>query len=108
MAGFPLRSARSPAALHSIGYTDADGTLRISKGQVIGVEGADFFTTDMDGSMGTSGSPVFDEAGSVIGMFARITGDGSRNAVEFGAVQRVHVTSDLAMRGLSLWGLSSR
>ncbi|MEO8134173.1 MAG: serine protease [Betaproteobacteria bacterium] len=102
MAGFPLRSARSSACLASIGYSDADGTLRVSAGRVTATEPPDYFTTDLDGSMGNSGSPVFTQDGQVVGMFSRATGDGPRNAFEYGFVQRVHVTSDLAVRGMKL------
>ena len=86
----------------SIGYTDADGTLRVSAGQVTATEPPNYFTTDLDGSMGNSGSPVFNADGLVIGMFSRATGDGPRNAFEYGFVRRVHVTSDLAIRGMEL------
>jgi S1-C subfamily serine protease len=108
MAGFPLRSARSARSLAEIGYEDADGTLRVCKGVVTEVEGAEYFTTDLDGSMGNSGSPVVDAEGKVIGMFSRATGDGPRNAVEYGHVQRVHVTTALAMTGLGLEGREGR
>lgn len=58
MAGFPLRSARSIEALRAIGYRDADGGLRVSAGEVLAGETTAYFTTDLDGSMGNSGSPV--------------------------------------------------
>jgi S1-C subfamily serine protease len=102
MAGFPLRSARGSKSLASNGYADADGTLRISAGHVTAIEPPDYFTTDLDGSMGNSGSPVVAADGRVIGIFSRATGDGPRNAFAYGFVQRVHVTSDLAFRGLDL------
>ncbi|MDC6170270.1 S1 family peptidase [Paucibacter sp. XJ19-41] len=102
MAGFPLRSARRGEALAAGGYTDADGSLRVSTGVVTALEAPDFFTTDLDGSMGNSGSPVFDAQGQVIGMFTRAAGNGPRNAFEFGHVQRVHVTTALATSGLGL------
>jgi S1-C subfamily serine protease len=102
MAGFPLRSARPSKSLASIGYTDADGTLRVSGGQVTATELPNYFTTDLDGSMGNSGSPVMTTDGQVIGMFSRVIGDGPRNAFEYGAVQRMHVTSQLALNGLEL------
>jgi S1-C subfamily serine protease len=102
MAGFPLRTARAPQALSACGYADADGTLRISAGTVSHVDAAGYFTTDLDGSMGNSGSPVFDRDGQVIGLFSRATGEGQRNAFEYGFVQRIHVASALAMRGLEL------
>jgi S1-C subfamily serine protease len=102
MAGFPLRSARTQSSLQSLGYTDADGSLRVSSGQVTELDGLDFFTTDLDGSMGNSGSPVFDQSGAVIGLFCRATGDGPRNAFEYGHMHRVHVTARLAVHGLKL------
>lgn len=102
MAGFPLRSARFAQSRLGHRYDDADGTLRVSAGKVTDVDGADYFTTDLDGSMGNSGSPVFDAAGGVIGMFSRATGQGARNALEYGHVQRVHVSTALALRGLGL------
>jgi S1-C subfamily serine protease len=102
MAGFPLRSARSPAALAAAGYADADGSLRVSSGVVTATEGGDYFTTDLDGSMGNSGSPVFNARGTVIGMFSRVTGDGPRNAFEYGHTPRIHVTSSMIFRALEL------
>jgi S1-C subfamily serine protease len=107
MAGFPLRSAREERKLNELGYTDADGTLRVSTGKVTDVEAADYFTTDLDGSMGNSGSPVFDSNGLVVGMFSRTTGDGPRHAFEYGYTGRVHVTTRLAAAGLDLAELSS-
>jgi hypothetical protein len=102
MAGFPLRSARHVQRRQEIGYSDADGSLRVSTGHITAVEGADYFTTDLDGSMGNSGSPVFDASGQVVGMFSRATGDGPRNAFEYGHTPRVHVTTRLATDGLEL------
>lgn len=102
MAGFPLRSARSEHSLEAHGYSDADGTLRISSGQVLSVDPEGSFTSDADGSMGNSGSPVIDAHGLVVGMFSRATGDGPRNAFEYGHMSRVHVSSGLAIHGLHL------
>jgi S1-C subfamily serine protease len=102
MAGFPLRSARSRQSLQAHGYSDADGTLRISSGRVLSVDTAGYFTSDLDGSMGNSGSPVIDADGGVVGMFSRATGDGPRNAFEYGHMSRVHVSAGLAIRGLHL------
>lgn len=102
MAGFPLRSARSAAAREALGYDDADGTMRISTGRVLGVEDDAYFTSDLDGSMGNSGSPVFDDSGRVVGLFSRATGDGPKNAFEYGHMERVHVTTQLAARGLGI------
>jgi len=102
MAGFPLRSARRPADLQRIGYSDADGSLRVSAGQVRETDADRYFTADLDGSMGNSGSAVFDRNGLVVGMFSRAVGSGERNATEYGHVNRVQVTARTAVRGLAL------
>ncbi len=55
--------------------------------------------------MGNSGSPVLDASGKVIGMFSRATGNGPRNAFEYGHLSRVQVRSKVAIEGLDLAGL---
>lgn len=102
MAGFPLRTARSTASQARIGYSDADGTLRVSTGQITHVESTGYFTADVDGSMGNSGSPAMDEAGAVVGMFSRAVGNGPRNAFEYGHTQRVFVSAALARSSLGI------
>jgi S1-C subfamily serine protease len=102
MAGFPLRTARSEDAKRASRYEDADGTLRISSGKVTGIEGGDYFTSDVDGSMGNSGSAAIDREGLVVGMFSRVTGNGPRNAFEYGHTERVFVSAALVARALGL------
>ena len=102
MTGFPLRSARNKQKLNELDYKDADGSLRVSTEKVTAVDGSDYFTTDLDGSMGNSGSPVLDSSGQVVGMFSRAIGDGPRNAFEYGYTERVHVTTKLTTVGLNL------
>ncbi len=102
MAGFPLRSARDESALERMGYSDADGSLRVSTGRVLAIDAEGCFVSDIDGSMGNSGSPVFDSTGGVVGMFSRTVGNGPRNAFEYGHLNRVHVASQLAIDGLAL------
>ena len=108
MAGFPLRTARSEQSLNVIGYSDADGSLRVSTGCVTEVDGNDYFVSDADadadadGKMGNSGSPVFDASGLVMGVFSRTTGDGPRNAFEYGHVGRIQVPPKLAMSGMGM------
>ena len=104
MAGFPLRTARPTSCQARIGYSDADGTLRVSTGEVTHLEAADYFAADVDGSMGNSGSPAIDEAGAVVGMFSRVVGNGPRNAFEYGHIQRVFVSSALARTALGVAG----
>jgi hypothetical protein len=102
MSGFPLRTARSEQSLNVIGYSDADGSLRVSTGCVTEVDENGYFASDADGSMGNSGSPVFDASGLVMGMFSRTTGDGPRNAFEYGHVGRIQVPSKLATSGMGM------
>jgi S1-C subfamily serine protease len=102
MAGFPIRSARQPTRLEKLGYSDADGSLRVSTGEVNGTDRNLYFSADLDGSMGNSGSPVFDANGLVVGLFSRATGSGELNAFEYGHVNRVQVTAALASEGLGL------
>jgi S1-C subfamily serine protease len=104
MAGFPLRTARTEASKLAVGYSDADGTLRVSTGVITDIEAPNCFTSDIDGSMGNSGSPAFDRAGNVVGIFSRSTGNGPRNAFEYGQVRRVFVSAGLAISGLELNG----
>ena len=101
MAGFPLRSARRSQSRQALGYDDADGSLRVIHGTVTGGDER-YFEADLDGAMGNSGSPILDATGQVVGMFSRATGNGSRNAVEYGHVTRVGVRSRLAIEGLGL------
>jgi hypothetical protein len=104
-AGFPLRSARGADSLRRHGYDDADGSLRVSRGTITAADDAHYFEADLDGSMGNSGSPVLDASGKVIGMFSRATGNGPRNAFEYGHLSRVQVRSRVAIEGLELAGL---
>jgi hypothetical protein len=106
MAGFPLRSARAPEARERLGYPDADGSLRVSRGQILAREDG-YLVTDLDGSMGSSGSPVLDQQGQVIGMFSRPKGQGPRNAFVYGHVQRLVVPSRTLVEGLQLTELGS-
>lgn len=102
MAGFPLRTARSPD-----GYRDADGSLRVSRGQVVAVgtdedDGERFIVSDVDGAAGNSGSPLFDATGAVIGLFSRALGDGPRNLVAHTPLRRIHVPIAWAAQALRL------
>ena len=60
------------------------------------------FVSDIDGSMGNSGSPMIDETGEVVGLFSRAAGNGPRNAFAYGHMTRVGVRSGLAITGLAL------
>ncbi len=107
MLGFPLRTSRAPGSLRAIGYTDADGSLRVTFGQVLDRDET-YFTTDTDGSMGNSGSPIFDSTGQVVGLFSRAAGNGPRNATEYGHMTRINVDIELAISSFDLTALMSR
>lgn len=102
MAGFPIRSARRPSSLQRTGYSNADASLRVSSGQVTEKEADRYFSADLDGSAGNSGSAVFDKNGLVVGMFSRAVGAAQRNATEYGHVNWVQVTTRMAIHGLAL------
>ena len=102
MAGFPIRSARRPTSLQRIGYSNADASLRVSAGQVKAIEADRYFSADLDGAAGNSGSAVFDKNGLVVGMFSRAVGAAQRNATGYGHVNWVQVTARMAMHGLAL------
>ena len=105
--GLSACAARAAALRgEALGYADADGSLRVTHGTVTGGDER-FLEADLDGAMGNSGSPIFDATGEVVGMFSRATGNGSRNAVEYGHVTRVGVRSRLAIEGLGLEPLLS-
>ncbi|WP_430699178.1 S46 family peptidase [Rubrivivax gelatinosus] len=48
--------------------------MRCSLGRVTAQGGDDSFVSDLDGAVGSSGSPVFDAQGGVIGVFSRVAG----------------------------------
>jgi S1-C subfamily serine protease len=102
VAGFPLRTSRSIEAKKMYNYEDADGTLRLSAGNVTAAEQQGYFNTDADGSMGNSGSAAIDYNGRVVGIFSRATGNGPRNAFEYGHTERIFVASALIATSLEL------
>jgi len=64
--GFPMRTRRNPERLKVVGYTDADGSLRVSHGKVTEVQDHNFIT-DADSFSGNSGSPALTRDGKVLG-----------------------------------------
>jgi S1-C subfamily serine protease len=88
-----------PLLEHVSGTATADGTLRISTGEVTQAECTDYFTSDIDGSMGNSGSPAIDEAGTVVGMFSQQLGTVRRNRSSTATPNELFVSSALAKAG---------
>lgn len=66
--GLPIRSGRPAERLNARGYDDADGSLRVSLGRVVEIQGDHNFITDADSFNGYSGGPVIGEDGSVLGI----------------------------------------
>ncbi len=81
--GFPAVTRRPPDALRSVGYSDANNSLRVSYGKVTDVTSVSSFQADADGVHGNSGSPVVDENGKCIGIFR----DGTPEANKLRATQ---------------------
>ena len=68
--GFPARSARP----EKTGYADADGTLRVTHGVLLGTEtGGAGWRAELDGLSGSSGSPVMNAQGEVVGLLRNHT-----------------------------------
>lgn len=65
--GLPVRSSRPRDRRQDLGYEDADGTLRVSRGRVIEIRRHNFLT-DADSFNGYSGGPVLDANGTVLGI----------------------------------------
>lgn len=66
--GFPMRSRRPETQREALGYEDADHSLRVSHGQVTGWLTDHTFVADLDGLSGSSGGPVLNQHGEVVGL----------------------------------------
>lgn len=92
--GYPWRTVRGPNA-----YPEADGSLRVSTGDVRSVDG-DIVCT-VDGVAGSSGSPALDEDGRVVGIFRvhSLYEDGLDPRIEaYGGVSYLMPTTTPALR----------
>jgi S1-C subfamily serine protease len=65
--GFPFQSYRPQEALTKHGYSDADATLRVSRGNINQILNHNF-VTDADSFSGNSGSPALNAFGEVAGL----------------------------------------
>ncbi len=77
--GFPVRTRRSPERLQAVGYSDADGSLRVSYGTVTELPSDHTFVSDSDGFSGNSGSPTLNQAGEVLGYMWNVYPEGEEN-----------------------------
>ncbi|MCL4544432.1 MAG: serine protease [Chloroflexi bacterium] len=66
--GFPMRSQRPPERLAGLRYRDANHTLRVTHGCITVWLDDHRFVADLDGLAGSSGGPVVDRRGHVVGL----------------------------------------
>lgn len=83
--GFPIRTHRDRQRRTHIGYLDADGSLRISRGKIWQQLNETNFTSTADGLSGCSGAPTLDEEGRVVGIVQNVypKKEAGRRAVVF-------------------------
>lgn len=101
--GFPIRTQRDQQRRAHIGYPDADGSLRITRGKVWQQLNETNFTSTADGLSGCSGAPTLDEEGRVVGIVQNVypKKEASRRAVVFSG-GLVHVDIRAVVRRLEL------
>ena len=75
MAGYPMRTARNEQHVSSLGYSNADYDRRISRGNILKIEGTQIIS-DCDGGPGNSRSPPINQHGKVIGLYKGSIGSG--------------------------------
>jgi S1-C subfamily serine protease len=67
-AGFPIRTERDAQRRQSVGYSDADGSLRITQGKAGKFSNDHNFISTADGLSGMSGAPTVNQQGQVVGI----------------------------------------
>lgn len=83
--GFPIRTQRDVRQRTSLGYADADGSVRLSQGKVRQLINEYTFTSTADGLSGNSGGPTLNQHGRVVGLVQGVypEREASRRAVVF-------------------------
>ncbi len=101
--GFPVRTKRAPERLQSVGYPDADGSLRVSYGKITEIPSDHTFVSDSDGFNGNSGSPALTREGKVLGYAWNVypEGEANRRAVVFEG-GTIHITIGPVMEKLHM------
>ena len=98
--GYPFASNRPPARTRRYGYSNADGTLRVSIGKMVGmavgVESTDF-VLDADGTRGDNGGAVVDRQGELLGYDWNIFGQESAGRITSFAGGDIVVPADEAL-----------
>jgi len=92
ISGFPFQTHRPPQHLKSIGYRDADSTLRFSTGVFLRQDGNSNFISDIDVWRGNSGSPTINTNGKIVGIAIDCIGSKNDAAFLFNSCQTQHVT----------------
>lgn len=90
--GFPLLTHRAPARLKSIGYDDANSTLRLSTGTFLHQDGKSNFISDIDVWRGNSGSPTINDNGRIVGVAIDCIGSKNDAAFTYNSCKTQHVT----------------
>jgi S1-C subfamily serine protease len=99
--GFPIRTQRDANRRASLGYGDADGGLRIAQGKIQQLINEYNFTSTVDGLSGSSGGPILNQHGRVVGLVQDVYPDkeANRRAVVFSGGM-VHVDIRAVMKRL--------
>jgi S1-C subfamily serine protease len=105
--GFPIRTERDAERRRTVGYADADGTLRITKGSVSEFINDHNFVSTADGLSGMSGAPTVNQQGRVVGIVLDVypKSEENRRAVVFQGGM-LHLTIGAAVIRLGLQAFS--
>jgi|GEM_PF-4642064 len=76
MFGFPCRTVRPKDQCQQFGYDNANYELRGSVGLLVAKKDKNEWLSDCDAGPGSSGSPVFGDDGSLIGLYRGTQGNG--------------------------------
>lgn len=104
--GFPIRTRRSSEALRNVGYYDADNSLRASFGLVTDVSSLSSFLSDADAVHGSSGSPVLNERGLLVGITRDLTNEAEISRATVFEGETIHSKIEDAWEKLGLDELS--
>lgn len=102
MLGHPIRSERNPEKLAAVGYSNADGSLRVSVGSYLYSNTSTNFLSDLDGGPGNSGSPTINANGSIVGLLSTSFGNPDMAPIAYSGFSPQHVLADAICKRLEL------